>query len=71
MKYKTQITEMVNDLERKIKDLKLADEICKARFERGIDKVPCDIYLMLSKMKDVGRFWDDESIFYLMMREEI
>lgn len=66
-RYKKQGSWMIQDLERKIKVISLADEIIEARLEREIDKTPCDIFEVIEEIEKLQKYHDDASIYCLLV----
>lgn len=65
-KYKKQGDPMVAELKRKIEIIELADAIAAARFEKGIDRVPCDIHDIMDEVKKIKHL-DDASIYCMLV----
>lgn len=66
-KYRRQGAWMIQDLERKINAINLADEIIEARLERGIDRIPCDIYEVIEEIEKLQKYHDDASIYCFLV----
>lgn len=53
VKYKKQSEHQIKLLKEEIERWKLADEICKARYEKGIDRIPYDINVFKDKVDEL------------------
>lgn len=65
-KYNKQGDHMIAELKRKIEIIELADEIAAARFEQGIDKIPCSIHDIMDEVKKIKHL-DDASIYCMLV----
>lgn len=69
-KYRSQGTERIKELERAIQTLKLADTICKDRYENGVDRFPIDICAMADEVEKLHHL-DTASIYAVLIKKNI
>lgn len=65
-KYSKQGTSMIKSLEKEIEIIELSDKIIEARLEKGIDRIPCDILVVIGEIKKLQHL-DIPSIYSVLV----
>ena len=69
-KYKNQGLYMIKALEKKIEKIKLAESICKARYESGTDRIVIDIHQMMEEIEKLNHL-DIASVYAVLVKKNI